>query len=310
MMAAGMHDLEIGVACACVASILFDLGVALQAMEARDVSHDHGLRPSLLGRLVARPRWVFATLLAAAGWPFHVVALLLAPLTVVQPALASGLLLLLVLGDRMLGERVGPLEVGAVLAIILGVAGMAWAAPEHTSHHAGFLRLAPALGGLGLLAVAPYVARREAAAASALLPLSAGCAYAWTGISSKLIADYLSSSMWAVAVAWAAATGLVALLGLLSEMSALQRRPATRVVPVVFVVQITVPVVLAPLVSGESWASTPLGGLALLGFLTFVAAGAGALGRTTAVSGLVAAGADQLGDGYPPEAARGKATVQ
>jgi len=310
MMAAGMHDLEIGVACACVASILFDLGVALQAMEARDVSHDHGLRPSLLGRLVARPRWVFATLLAAAGWPFHVVALLLAPLTVVQPALASGLLLLLVLGDRMLGERVGPLEVGAVLAIILGVAGMAWAAPEHTSHHAGFLRLAPALGGLGLLAVAPYVARREAAAASALLPLSAGCAYAWTGISSKLIADYISSSMWAVAVAWAAATGLVALFGLLSEMSALQRRPATRVVPVVFVVQITLPVVLAPLVSGESWASTPLGGLALLGFLTFVAAGAGALGRTTAVSGLVAAGADQLGEGYPPEAARGKTAVQ
>ena len=125
-----MYDLEIGVACACVASILFDLGVALQAMEARDVSHDHSLRPSLLGRLVARPRWVFATLLGVAGWPFHVVALLLAPLTVVQPALASGLLLLLVLGDRMLGERVGSLEVGAVMAIILGVAGMAWAAPS------------------------------------------------------------------------------------------------------------------------------------------------------------------------------------
>src|SRR6478672_61009 len=295
-----MYDLEIGVACACVASVLFDLGVALQAMEARDVSHDHALRPSLLGRLVARPRWVFATVLSAAGWPFHVAALLLAPLTVVQPALASGLLLLLVLGDRMLGERVGPLEVGAVLAIILGVAGMAWAAPEHTSHHAGFLRLAPALGGLGLLAVAPYVARREAAAASALLPLSAGCAYAWTGISTKLLADYLSSSAWAAVIAWALATGVIAFFGLLSEMSALQRRPATRVVPVVFVVQITLPVVLAPLVSGESWASTPLGGLALLGFLTFVAAGAGALGRTTAVSGLVAAGADQLGEGYPP----------
>jgi hypothetical protein len=305
-----MYDLEIGVACACVASVLFDLGVALQAMEARDVSHDHALRPSLLGRLVARPRWLFATVLAAAGWPFHVVALLLAPLTVVQPALASGLLLLLVLGDRMLGERVGPLEIGALLAIILGVAGMAWAAPEHTSHHAGFARLAPALGGLAVLAVAPYVARRETASASALLPLSAGCAYAWTGISSKLIADYLSSSTWAAVLVWAGATGVLALFGLLSEMSALQRRPATRVAPVVFVVQITVPVVLAPLVSGESWTSTPLGGLALLGFLALVAAGAGALGRTTAVSGLVAAGADQLGEGYRPEPTGGKAAVQ
>jgi hypothetical protein len=210
----------------------------------------------------------------------------------------------------MLGERVGPLEIGAVLAIILGVAGMAWAAPEHTSHHAGFASLAPALGGLGLLAVAPYVARRETAAASALLPLSAGCAYAWTGIASKLIADYLSSSMWAPALAWALAIGMLAAFGLLSEMSALQRRPATRVVPVVFVVQITVPVVLAPLVSGESWSSTPLGGVALMGFLALVAAGAAALGRTTAVSGLVAAGADQLGEGYGPEPARGKAAVR
>ena len=305
-----MYNLELGVACACVASILFDLGVALQALEARSVSHRHSLRPSLLGRLVARPRWVFATLLAGAGWPFHVAALLLAPLTVVQPTLAIGLLLLLVLGDRMLGERVGALEIAAVAAIIVGVSGMAWAAPEHTTTHAGFAGLAPVLGGIGLLAVAPYLVRRDAAAASALLPLSAGCAFAWTGISSKLLADYLSSSSWIPVLGWAAATGVVAAFGLLSEMSALQRRPATRVAPVVFVVQITVPVIMAPLISGESWSSTPLGGLALAGFLALVAAGAAALGRTAAVSGLVAAGVDQLGDGYSGQAAAGKSAAQ
>src|SRR5947207_583266 len=88
--------------------------------------------------------------------------------------------------------------------------------------------VASILVGLAVLAAAPYAARRETAAGSALLPLSAGCAFAWTGISSKLIADYLSSSSWAAAAAWGAATGLVAGVGLLSEMSALQRRPATR----------------------------------------------------------------------------------
>jgi drug/metabolite transporter (DMT)-like permease len=305
-----MYRLELGVACACVASLLFDLGVALQALEAREVPREHSLRPSLLGRLVGRRRWVVATLVAAAGWPFHVAALLVAPLTVVQPALASGLLLLLVLGDRMLGERVGALEVGAVVAIIVGVGGLAWAAPEHTTSHAGIARLAPALGGLGILAVAPYLASRERAAASALLPLSAGCAYAWTGISSKLLADYLSSSAWLPALAWAAATGVIAGFGLLSEMSALQRRAATRVAPVVFVVQITVPVILAPLLTGETWGSTPLGGLVLVGFLATVAAGAGALGRSPAVSGLVAAGVDQLGEGHGTEASTGEAAVQ
>jgi hypothetical protein len=298
-----MYDLEIGVACACLASILFALGVTLQALEARDVSHRHALRPSLFRRLVARPRWVFATVLVAAGWPLHVVALLLAPLTVVQPALASGLLLLLVLGDRMLGERVGAIEVGAVVAIVAGVAGMAWAAPGHTTDHAGALRLATALGILGLFAVAPYASRREAAAASALLPVSAGCAYAWTGTASKLIADDLSTSAWLAACCWALAIGAVAAFGLLSEMSALQRRPATRVVPVVFVVQITIPVVLAPVIAGESWASTPLGGAALVGFCAMVAAGAAALGRSAAVSGLVGAGTDPLAEAYPTEPA-------
>ena len=195
-------------------------------------------------------------------------------------------------------------------AIIVGVAGMAWAAPEHTTSHASVAGIAPALGAVGLLAIAPYLVRRETAAASALLPLSAGCAFAWTGISTKLLADFLSSSSWIQALAWAAATGALAGVGLLNEMSALQRRPATRVAPVVFVVQITVPVALAPLITGESWTSTPLGGVALVGFLALVVAGAGALGRTTAVSGLVAAGVDELRDGYSGEASAGEPAAQ
>ena len=36
---------------------------------------------------------------------------MLAPLVVVQPALAVGLLVLMVAGERMLGERPGPLRV-------------------------------------------------------------------------------------------------------------------------------------------------------------------------------------------------------
>ena len=75
----------------------------------------------------------------------------------------------------------------------------------------------------------------------------------------------------------------------LSEMSALQTRPATQVAPIVFVVQVSVPVALAPFLGGESWAHTPLGGMALVFFLLTVAAGAGLIGTTRAVSGLVAA---------------------
>jgi drug/metabolite transporter (DMT)-like permease len=278
----------LGLLLACAASALFATGVAIQALDARNAPERHALRPSLFGRLARRRRWLAGTLLSGLGWPFHLAALLVAPLTVVQPALASGLLLLLVLGHRILGERVGRREVVAVVAIVAGVGGMAWAAPDRVTSHAHAARLVLTLGGLVALALLPYVLRGRARS-GLLVPLSAGCAFAWTGVSSKLVTDSLSSGTPGAALAWASATGLIAAVGLLSEMSALQSRPATQVAPIVFVVQVSVPVALAPFLGGESWAHTPLGGAAIAAFLVTVAAGAGLIGTTPAVGGLVAA---------------------
>jgi drug/metabolite transporter (DMT)-like permease len=294
-----VSDLVLGIASACVAAALFDVGVALQALEARTTAATEALRPSLLGRLARSRRWLAGTALAGSGYPFHLLALVLAPLTAVQPVLAIGLLLLLVLGDRMLGERVGPREVIAVVAIVAGVAGMAWAAPGHASTHGGVARVGPALGVIGGIALAPYALRRRRIASSLLVPLAAGSAFAFTGIASKLIADYLDSSSWGLIAVWFPVTCAFAAAGLLSEMSALQRRAATQVVPIVFVVQICVPVLLAPFLGGESWSDTPLGGVALVGFLAAVATGAWLLGSAPGVSGLVAA-SHRAGEGERP----------
>ncbi len=241
------------------------MGVSIQALDARRAPPEHGLRLALIRRLFRRPRWLLGTALSGAGWPFHLAALLVAPLTVVQPALASGLLLLLVLGDRMLGERVGPREVSGVVAIVVGVAGMALAAPGHVSSHAGAERIGPALGLIGLVALSPYLLRGRGVSRSIAVPLAAGCAFAFTGIASKLIADFLHDGSWLPMIGWGLAIAAMAGVGLLSEMSALQSRPATQVAPIVFVVQITLPVVLAPFLGGESWSGTPLDGGVLLG---------------------------------------------
>ncbi len=92
-------------------------------------------------------------------------------------------------------------------------------------------------------------------------------------------------------------------------MSALQRRPATQVVPIVFVVQICLPVLLAPVLGGESWSGTPLGGAVLLAFLGAVAAGAWLFGSTRSVSGLVAArteGEDAIAEPDAADAGSGR----
>ena len=101
-----MESTALGALAALAASGLFSAGLVLQATESRTVDSKYSLHLALIRTLLSRPRWVQGTLITFLGYPFHVLALLLAPLTVVQPALAAGLLLLLVIGARTPGENV------------------------------------------------------------------------------------------------------------------------------------------------------------------------------------------------------------
>src|ERR1700737_2733494 len=102
-----MVDLVLGIGAAVGASTLYSLGIALQAMDAKQAPHEEHLRLALAWGLVRRARWLLGTGLSILGFPLQVVALLLAPLVVVQPALAAGLLGLMFLAQRMLGEHAG-----------------------------------------------------------------------------------------------------------------------------------------------------------------------------------------------------------
>ena len=279
--------LALGIVAAVGASVLYNTSIALQALEAREVPGEHSLRVSLIGKLVRNRRWLGATALGLLGWPLEIVALLLAPLTVVQPCLASGLIVLLWLGVTRLGGGPGPREYTAVAAIVAGVAGVAWAAPERTTDHAGTWAIALALGLVAIPILAPYLLRGRASAAGLLAVVSAGFGYAWTAIASKLLTDELAAGTLLIAVVWLATAAASEGLALLSEMSALQRRPATHVAPVMFAVQVLVPVVLAPLIFGESWSTTPLGGVALVAFMAVALAGTILLAGSKAVGAVI-----------------------
>lgn len=279
--------LALGIVAAIGASVLYNTSIALQALEAREVPGEHSLRLSLIGRLLRNRKWLGATVLGFAGWPLEIVALLLAPLTVVQPCLASGLVVLLWLGVTRLGERPGRREYAAVAAIVAGVAGVAWAAPDRTTDHAGTTAIALALVLVALPIGAPYALRRNGSAAGTVAIVGAGFGYAWTAIASKLLTDQLSTGTLLVAVVWLASAAASEGLALLSEMSALQSRPATRVAPVMFAVQVLVPVILAPLIFEEKWSTTPLDGGALIAFMLLALAGVVALAGSRAVGAVL-----------------------
>ena len=285
--------LALGIVAAIGASLLYNTSIALQALEARQVGGEHSLKPSLIGNLLRNSRWLGATALGLLGWPLEILALLLAPLTVVQPCLASGLILLLWLGSTKLGESPGRREMIAVAAIVGGVIGVAWAAPERTTDHADTLAIALALALVAVPIALPYALRSRGGAAGFLAVLSAGCGYAWTAIASKLLTDELAAGTLLVAAGWLATAIASEGVALLSEMSALQKRPATHVAPTMFAVQVLVPVLLAPLIFGESWSTTPLGGVALVAFIAVAVAGTVLLAGSKAVGAVIESAHEQ-----------------
>ena len=183
-----------GSVCAIGASALYNTSIALQALEAREVRHEHSLRPSLIGRLVRNRRWLGATLLGLLGWPLEIVALLLAPLTVVQPCLASGLILLLWLGVDEAGGDARRREYGRRRGDRRrrrrGRLGRAGADHRPRRHGARSRSRWPWSRSRWSL---PTRCAAAARAAGMLAVVSAGCGYAWTAIASKLLTDELSA---------------------------------------------------------------------------------------------------------------------
>src|SRR4051794_11665407 len=231
-------------------------------------------------------------------------ALTLAPITIVQPALALSVVSLLFIAVRFFGEALQPREILAALAIVVGVAGLVLVAPQQTEAHAQPLTLGVGMTLLGAIALAPYALRGHRRF-DAFVVFSAGLAYAWTGFGTKFLADGAASGAWLIATLWLGATAVAGGIGLLSEMTALQTRSAIRVFPVVLVVQIVVAVLLAPLLAGESWSPDVLPVAGLVTSLVVVAAGTRVLAGARAVGRVIdtdepegdAAAADEIGEG-------------
>jgi drug/metabolite transporter (DMT)-like permease len=288
-----MVSLLIGIALAAGASTLYSLGIAVQALDARNASRQYTLRISLLAHLARRMRWLLGTGMTALGWPLQILALAYAPLVVVQPALASGLLVLLAVGERLLGERPGRRERLSVVAIIAGVAGIAVLAPGQSSHHVHGIGLVVVLTLLGAAASTPFVLQLAGRPIANATMIGAGLAFAWSALANQFVADAASNGHWGTALGWAAAAAAAAILGLTCEMSALQRRPVIVVAPVVFAVQTVVPVLLAPLVVHASFLDSPLSGIPLLGCLGVLLAGATTIARSPALLALSGSGAQR-----------------
>ena len=275
-----------GLILAIVAAACYEIGYAVQALEARRVDRADHVQVSLLGRLLRRPRWVIGMALSLLGAAAQVAALTLAPITVVAPTLAVGLVGLLFLSHHFLREAPTRRDLAGVVTVVVGVTGVALAAPAYVGRSHDRTALATVLGLLTVFALLPYALRRRGVTPRlAVAGAAAGDAVAVLAM--KLAADAIHSGMMLLTVGWAALAAAAGLLALAAEMSALQRLPATRVAPVVVAASVLIPVLTAPFLFGERWGATPLGGVVLGTSVAVVAAGAVVLAMSPRVGGVM-----------------------
>ena len=270
---------------AAAAASFYALSTMLQALEARQAPLASALRASLLIRLFQKRTWLAGSAVGGLGWGLQAVALTFASIALVQPALGLGLIVLLVFGHRLLGEKVGRREVGGALTVVGGVAVLAWAAPTGIDHFTHSGRLAIAIAG-GLVVAAPRALRLARLAGGLATSVASGLGWAWVGLATALFDRALANEHWVDAVLWGSGAGLVSWSSLVIGMSALQVWPATRSWPITFALEIAAPPAFAPVLT--SGGVGPAHGVPFALALVTTCAGALVLGSSRAVAGAVA----------------------
>lgn len=267
------------------AALSANLAVVLTALEARRQPAAQSLRVGLLVSLVKRPLWRLAAVLDLGGWALKTAALLVAPLTVVAPAMALGLFVLVVFSAVVLKEPPRATSLIGIALLAGGVALVALHSPPREVTIAGAVPWIICAGVLLAGALWVFVARARGIVVDVrLIAVACGCAWALNGILSKLMADSIDSSRWALLGLALGSAFAVGGVGYLAKTSALQAGEATTVESIVGVVNTLVPVALAPVLFGEDWPTDPGAAAQLTAGLVLVGIGVWLLARTTARS--------------------------
>ena len=209
--------------------------------------------------------WLLGIAVAMVSWGFHVAALALAPISIVQTVIAGGLVLLGVVADRLFGFTVTRRE---WIGVALTAAGLAFLAATleggaDSAHNDWTIpTLTAYVGGLSLLGLLAATAARTSARGATLLAASAGLIWGASDVSIKALSKHTDQGL-AVLVHPLAVVILVAsLVGLAISARSLQVGKAVPVIAVTSAAANIVTIASGPLVFSEPLPEDP-GALAL-----------------------------------------------
>jgi hypothetical protein len=131
--------LDLGILLALSCAFVANLAFFYKYRGANEVPKVRVLRPLRSARALYSSKWfTLGMLTATVSWGLHVGALALAPMSVVQVALAAGVVLIAIMAERMFGFQVGRRQWIGLILTGSGLALLALTSPEMHGAHSQF----------------------------------------------------------------------------------------------------------------------------------------------------------------------------
>ena len=245
-------SVELGLLMALVTALMSVLGFFLKhrgAVESPVVQLSRPVASTIA--LFRSPIYTLGCVVATTSWGFHVAALALAPISIVQTVIAGGLVLVTVLADRVFGQSVTRRD---WIGVGLTAAGLAFLAAtiEGTadSAHSTYVSGALAAFVIGTTVVALALAVR--ARSGPLLAVSAGLLWAGSDVTIKALSSKTSDLGVAVIVhPFALVILVLSAVGLLISARSLQIGPVVPVIALTSASANALTIAAGPLVFSE-----------------------------------------------------------
>ena len=260
------------------AAILGNLLKYRGAAVAPEIDWRRPVRTSL--SLFTARDYTVGILVAGASWVFHVIALSLAPISLVQSVIAGGLVMLTVSADRIFGHHVTRRE---WIGVALTAAGLAFLAATmsgvgddaHSSYRAATFAVYVGVAAAAGLVAAAYGWGPQASKAP-IVAVGAGLLWGASDVSIKALSNSVhGDGVLVVLHPIAAVIAVLSLVGLTVSARSLQQGSAVSVIAATAAAANIVTIAAGPLVFSEPMPEDPLPlTLRLLAFALVIGAAA------------------------------------
>jgi hypothetical protein len=264
-------SVQLGLLLALVTSLMSVVGFFLKYRGAVAAPPVEWRRPwASTVALFRSPVYTIGCVVATTSWGFHVAALGLAPISLVQSVIAGGLVLVTVVADRVFSQTVTRRE---WIGVGLTAAGLAFLAAtlEGTGNSAhGDYGDAELLAFVGLVSVAG-LAIAARGTSGPVLAVSAGLLWAGSDVTIKALSGKTSDLGAGVLVhPFALVILVLSLVGLLVSARSLQLGPVVAVIAVTSATANVLTIAAGPAVFGEPLPQEPLALIVRLGAFALV----------------------------------------